>query len=491
MNNFDVFDKYPIEKDLEYLTDNTKPEYIHINGISPIQACGILSIKEKNDLKNLLINHLHHFYKNGNNFFSSQLDMGKVLNRYHSDNIETRHISSKNHVLFSNIINGNIPRKEDKITTFEYRNTFYDLINKNNFTKNNKKQILDHIFNESKSALEIVNNSFNMEFVGQKIITMAMKTIRPILNKEEPLKSKITASIMGGCIRDFILNKENEIKDIDMVISLESYSNKEIEQLVNKNLSNKNLNYYKEIKKELEKQKKEKDNLVIMVNDLEVMNTPQPFDETNFAIILKMVGGYLLVKDKLEKTNQYQMQDNIEQILKILKKESENDIPGEYQLLEDKVFSVIKLQKNNEYPIDLIFTSLDIETYRKRLDFDICKVEFRLMDRVERLNFPKKSEELISRFKYCPNFLYDVIQKKLSYDVWVNNEKSNERSLFEHLPRMQTKYPDYELNIYQAMDGEVGLDKLNEVKVNYEYKCLNDGLKKPKISGNGKKRTKI
>ena len=24
MNNFDVFDKYPIEKDLEYLTDNTK-----------------------------------------------------------------------------------------------------------------------------------------------------------------------------------------------------------------------------------------------------------------------------------------------------------------------------------------------------------------------------------------------------------------------------------------------------------------------------------
>ena len=228
-----------------------------------------------------------------------------------------------------------------------------------------------------------------------------------------------------------------------------------------------------------------------MVNDLEVMNTPQPFDETNFAIILKMVGGYLLVKDKLEKTNQYQMQDNIEQILKILKKESENDIPGEYQLLEDKVFSVIKLQKNNEYPIDLIFTSLDIETYRKRLDFDICKVEFRLMDRVERLNFPKKSEELISRFKYCPNFLYDVIQKKLSYDVWVNNEKSNERSLFEHLPRMQTKYPDYELNIYQSMDGEVGLDKLNEVKVNYEYKCLNDGLKKPKISGNGKKRTKI
>ena len=137
MNNFDVFDKYPIEKDLEYLTDNTKPEYIHINGISPIQACGILSIKEKNDLKNLLINHLHHFYKNGNNFFSSQLDMGKVLNRYHSDNIETRHISSKNHLLFSNIINGNIPRKEDKITTFEYRNTFYDLINKNNFTKNN------------------------------------------------------------------------------------------------------------------------------------------------------------------------------------------------------------------------------------------------------------------------------------------------------------------------------------------------------------------
>lgn len=489
MKNFDVFDKYPIEKDLEYLTDNTKPEYIHINGISPIQASGILSIKEKNDLKNLLVNHLHHFYKNGNHFFSSQLDMGKVLNRYHSDNTETRHISLQNYVLFSNIINGNIPRKEDKITTFEYRNAFYDLINTNNFTKNNKKEILDNIFNESKNALEIVNNSFNVEFVGNKIVTMAMKTIRPILNKEEVLKSKITASIMGGCIRDFILNKENEIKDIDMVISLESYSNKEIEKLANKNLNNKNLNYYKEIKKELEKQKKEKDNLVIMVNDLEVMNTPQPFDETNFAIILKMVGGYLLVKNNLEKTNQYQIQDNIEQIIKILKKESENDIPGEYQLLEDKVFSVIKLQKNNEYPIDLIFTSLDIETYRKRLDFDICKVEFRLMDRVERLNFPKKSEELISRFKYCPNFLYDVIQKKLSYDVWVNNEKNNERSLFEHLPRIQKKYPDYQLNIYQSMDGDVATEKLNEVKLNYEYKCLNSELKKPNM--NGKKRTKI
>lgn len=489
MKNFDVFDKYPIEKDLEYLTDNTKPEYIHISGISPIQASGILSIKEKNDLKNLLVNHLHHFYKNGNHLFSSQLDMGKVLNRYHSDNTETRNTSLQNHVLFSNIINGNIPRKEDKITTFEYRNAFYDLINTNNFTKNNKKEILDNIFNESKSALEIVNNSFNMEFVGQKIITMAMKTIRPIINKEEVLKSKITASIMGGCIRDFILNKEDQIKDIDIVISLESYSNKEIEQLVNKNLNNKNLNYYKEIKKELEKQKKEKDNLVIMVNSLEVKKTPQPFDETNFAIILKMVGGYLLVKDKLEKTNQYQMQDNIEQILKILKKESENDIPGEYQLLEDKVFSVIKLQKNNEYPIDLIFTSLDIETYRKRLDFDICKVEFRLMDRVERLNFPKKSEELISRFKYCPNFLYDVIQKKISYDVFVNNEKSNERSLFEHLPRIQNKYPDYQLNIYQSMDGDVATEKLNEVKLNYEYKCLNSELKKPNM--NGKKRTKI
>ena len=61
----------------------------------------------------------------------------------------------------------------------------------NNFTKNNKKQILDHIFNESKSALEIVNSSFNIEFIGNKIVTMAMKTIRPILNKEEVLKSKI------------------------------------------------------------------------------------------------------------------------------------------------------------------------------------------------------------------------------------------------------------------------------------------------------------
>ena len=48
-----------------------------------------------------------------------------------------------------------------------------------------------------------------------------------------------------------------------------------------------------------------------------------------------------------------------------------------------------------------------------------------------------------------------------------------------------------ELNIYQSMDGSMGLDKLNEVKVNYEYKCLKGELKKPNMSGNGKKRTKI
>ena len=56
---------------------------------------------------------------------------------------------------------------------------------------------------------------------------------------------------------------------------------------------------------------------------------------------------------------------------------------------------------------------------------------------------------------------------------------------------MQTKYPDYELNIYQSMDGDVATEKLNEVKLNYEYKCLNSELKKPNMSGNGKKRTKI
>lgn len=291
------------------------------------------------------------------------------------------------------------------MTEKEYQKEFAEYINKENFYSNNKNIILEKIWEDS-------------FFIYQK------------LKKLNNLGLTYTLDLTGGAVRDFILGKEKEIKDLDFMISIKTNDG---DFCINK----------------------------------EKIQTLLPQENAEELLY----NQELFYKKLIESCFQ-------NDIKKSFLNTSSYNFNSDKTSIREKLIGVIKFKKQN-YNMDLLITNAHKVKFLSSFDFNLCKTSFSLIGFYHQ-NFPQKPEHFISRFSGDVSFFADIKNKKLTMFLDDFKEKEIIHSLNNHYLRLQKKYPDYKINLVfrnnNISEENLNKKRLAENIINYHY--LHKNIKK-------------
>lgn len=281
-------------------------------------------------------------------------------------------------------------RTEEKNYNFsqeEYLDFHSKYLNNNFFLNSKNRPVLEKIHEDLLNVFELFK-PFQVQNVGLEII------------------------LTGGSIRDFILGKSDQIKDLDIAI----------------NISN---NYKK----------------YLMYDGLH-----NPSD----------VIGFLLKEKNIEFNHLTSLSKNFERV-------------GQYNAIHNTLQDVIEFQ-GKHFPIQLLCTdkpqqlinNFDFDISKVSLHF-YCDLYYK------NLKIPQKIEEYISRLEYGPEFISHVLQKKLSYHNEDKNEQQINSEIVNHFPRIFDKYPEFNCEIFSTHDKNYQFTKALLDKV-FTFKKLEHNL---------------
>lgn len=248
--------------------------------------------------------------------------------------------------------------------------------------------------------------------------------INNLLEPIRKLNIKYTLDLTGGSARDFVLNNQEKIKDLDFMISLE----KNMTNFTLKNLINSKI-----------------------FNEDEIKNVKWQ-DNDDVEIKKSKIIELCLNKSK-SKMTVFQHRKKDETVVSCA-----TTSYGPL-LAQDRLISVIKLEGNTNYPIDILLTDFVKSKFIEDFDFDLCKASFCFVNPFYKKEFPKNHSHLISRFVADLDFWADVYNNTNTYNTNNRSKYDIDRSFDNHLPRIVAKYPNNKLLIVGSKDIKNYADK--------------------------------
>lgn len=288
----------------------------------------------------------------------------------------------------------------------DYIDLIKEKINREAFSKDNKSFVLFKIWSDAKK----INN---------------------MLAPLKPMGINYTLDLTGGSVRDFVLDKENDIKDLDFMLSISwhGFNSNELVKKIPAHFSQQELKEvnWAEFLSRVEKKE----------NDEDLFETIYPIDQEELKRkILNLC---------LNRVNQkYEFFGKKNRSIKV----NSNNAYDESLTRNDRLMAVAKLDKNNfntNYPIDILLTDFIKPTFLEDFDFDICKASICFVNNTIKKEFPKSSAHLVGRFVANIDFWADVKNKKITYNVKGRGLKEIDRSFDNHLVRIKEKYPEFEV----------------------------------------------
>lgn len=308
-------------------------------------------------------------------------------------------------------------------------------------------------FFENKECVNIINSLsyWNKQIPKGKelILRKIRKQCEDILNDLLPLTNYglyFSVYLSGGAVRDFLLNKENNIKDLDIFVSLDLYRMKNIPSY-KKFLLNKDFDLEKpELQKVLYKNDNEKfkvwSNLKLISNNKRKVDLYHHNKKLVFFDILTVA---------LSQNNNlldYYPPDImlIENNKKKIVKSFENSKEIDPSYLNTKILGIIKLNNPKwEWPVDVICSDKSIIEILSYFDFTVCKVAIELINvnNIYEQNYiyPNNNKDFLKKIHYSYDFLNAVKNQELLLDVNRNMKLEDiVISLKNHYPRLKEKY---------------------------------------------------
>lgn len=281
----------------------------------------------------------------------------------------------------------------------------------------------------------------------------------PLIN----LNVVYSIDIVGGAVRDFLLNKE--IKDLDILIEIDgkiTLENRANSQYLNNFVLTKKFILDKNWCDESELEK-------VNFNDNEYY-----WEKVN-----------KLIKICLNKNN------DIKQYT--LFNKSDRHITTEYgaDILKD-LTGLIKLEsKNFHFPIEVLLTDRDKYCFYSNIDFSLCNVGMEIVKKrtdtqeMKLVKFPDLLNNCVCESK----FVRDVSDKEISINqrAFRDIETSGSQLIYsfeKHLPRIEKKYPDFKLNtnhVTKEIKEKINTILLKkDLEETFVIKNYNEITKKPK-----------
>lgn len=375
-------------------------------------------------------------------------------------------------LLDSNVFNLYHKKGSSKNLVAMFQTAIPDFEQKYKIKEENEIYIQYNLCSEKKERLFTY---FGKDLIEEKL-TKKNEYFRGVLEQIETIENLISPvfkelgidyelHLTGGALRDHILNKSHEVKDLDILI--EFADNLCIENMQGNNI----LERIAEQKTQLEKFFLEKKD-IIKKYGLQIhygQTREKILHEIVFQLVNKIenteVKNFLLWDEKKEGN---QSVANPQQPVSSFN--SATQLTPDDSIIYDGLFSVIKISGEKfKYPIDLLLNS-NRHTYLSHFDFNICKCLYT----IKKLDTNKE----IDRLYLYQGFVEDVIEKKLSLNTSVfYDQKQVDRCLQDHYIRLKKKYPDYLMNILQSSIKDELMQYIEKAYTYYlmEYKLAPKG----------------
>ena len=244
--------------------------------------------------------------------------------------------------------------------------------------------------------------------MNDKIENTCLTVINDLLLITEKNERKLDVSIVGGALREMVLEKD-EVSDIDLLVSLDS-----------------KLNMFSEYEEKRE---------YISSYEMTSLNNYLNYEKNQLLKIANQLkeSGYEVKEYIFVDTNN----------------ESDNEVnrkQAEYET-DKRLYGVLKIKhKSLNYNVDLLFTLGAHNFVQERFDFNICKIEsFLVTD--SKINNYQKGNWITNNIIKSNKFLTDIKNKEITYLEHDAPSESVRKSFEVHFPKIKKKYPDYKLRI--------------------------------------------
>lgn len=244
--------------------------------------------------------------------------------------------------------------------------------------------------------------------MNEKIENTCLKVVNDLLLITEENERKLDVSIVGGALREMVLEKD-EVSDIDLLVSLDS-----------------KLNMFSEYEEKRE---------YISSYKMTSLNNYLNYEKNQLLKIANQL-----------KESGYEVK---EYIFLDTSNESDNEVnrkQAEYET-DKRLYGVLKIKhKSLNYNVDLLFTLGAHNFVQERFDFNICKIEsFLVTD--SKINNYQKGNWITNNIIKSNKFLTDIKNKEITYLEHDAPSESVRKSFEVHFPKIKKKYPDYKLKI--------------------------------------------
>ncbi len=301
--------------------------------------------------------------------------------------------------------------------------------------------------------------------MNEKIENTCLKVVNDLLLITEENERKLDVSIVGGALREMVLEKD-EVSDIDLLVSLDSKLN--------------------------------------MFSEYEEKREYSSYEMTSLNSYLNYEKNQLLKIANQLKESGYEVK---EYIFVDTNNESDNEVnrkQAEYET-DKRLYGVLKIKhKSLNYNVDLLFTLGAHNFVQERFDFNICKIEsFLVTD--SKINNYQKGNWITNNIIKSNKFLTDIKNKEITYLEHDAPSESVRKSFEVHFPKIKKKYSDYKLKIefYHEFNKEkvfcdilmqdvlLKRTKKQEIILKYAQKAIIELNLNKEIKVNNKKINKI
>ena len=275
-------------------------------------------------------------------------------------------------------------------------------------------------------------------------------------------------AIAGGALRDILLMKEPKVKDIDLILSFK-YKKHLLENYFNFGY-NKSTKDKEVFKKALIKSSLNLKKYGFKEFDVKKITELHNLDDMIREYLMNVV--YIIInkdfKAKLFHSTEFKNTANLQNIIN----------SSDYN--DKHLKGVIKVKdKQLNFDIDILLTSVEVDSYLKAFDYSICKIMSILIRDNKYLLEKKNIKDFIKSVILNDEIYEDLIKHQITFNIDRFTKKEIESSIKNHYPRIKEKYPNYSLILKTEKSKNTELvESLNL------FIKLNETLKKDKSFNN-------
>lgn len=292
------------------------------------------------------------------------------------------------------------------------------LLSNKSFYSENKKEVLDKIYHDL--------NELNQCLIPLKNIGI-----------------DYNIRLIGGAVRDYVLDKHEQIKDLDIAIELSasSYWNSDryyTEQEQNRKFTKENLQGF------------------CTLEDLDKVNFNN--DDNLYLKHNKLLQICLSRKTNTQNVNFFAYLNRV--VART----------GYGQNILQELSGIIKAKGGVfNYELDILITDKNMDSLIKTIDFNICNASIRIINTAEAgySYFPPLSY-LADRFFSSQQFFEDIMNKTVTFNVHKKTYEQIQHSLGDHRERIMKKYPDYTLQVSGKHIGEREQELIEKMMLHHE-----------------------